>query len=307
MEPAGARTKGAHDRWRVGAARAESGGGSVGAARAASGARQRVRGSVGAARADSGYGDAALGDPLPPRPTPCPHPAYCADYKFAVIDKQSSPPMAYKDLVPVGSALLIGATSFGLGAIYGNWPYDVETLFRYDPTGQSFERSLAHYLVWANAPPYVHYTLHAVMALGLIGCFVKLYKPDPDATYFEYGSLGLFVLAIIIYLTNLRTGLYSCVHQNWGEVDMKTGLNVMAALQIMIVVVLAGVLVLQGGLYYATWYDAKLKADFLRREAEHAAEPVVVAEEVVVVEEVPVATATGAKPKSKAKKTTKKA
>lgn len=176
--------------------------------------------------------------------------------------------VAYADIVPIGTALIIGATSFGLGAVYGNWPYDMKTLFNLDPTGEIFERSLNHYLQWANAPAYVHYTLHGVMVLGLIGCLIKIYKCDPDALYFEYGTLGLFVLAIIIYLTNLRTGLYSCIYGNWGEVDMPTGINVMAASQVMIILVLFGILFLQAGLYYANWFDAKLKREFLQQEAE---------------------------------------
>ncbi|CAH2354180.1 secretory component protein Shr3p [[Candida] railenensis] len=175
--------------------------------------------------------------------------------------------IAYKDIVPIGTGLIIAATSFGLGVIYGNAPYDQATLFQYDPSGQNFERSLAHYILWANTPMYVHYVLHGVFVLGLIGCFIKLYKPNDEATYFEYGTLGLYVLSFIIYLTNLRTGVNSCLYDSWGEVDMPTGINVMAASQIMIVLVLVGVLTMQGGLYYATWYDEKIKKEFLEQEA----------------------------------------
>ena len=113
---------------------------------------------------------------------------------------------------------------------------------------------------------YVHYTLHAVGLLGLIGHFIKLYKPDEDAKYFEYGSLGLFMVGVVIYLTNLRTGVNSCLVGQWGDVDYQTGINVMAASQVMIIFVLLGVLLLQGGLYYAQWYDNKLKEEFYRQE-----------------------------------------
>lgn len=176
--------------------------------------------------------------------------------------------MAYSDVVPVGTALIIGATSFALGVVYANLPYDVFTLWIKDESGQAFTRSLNHYRTWAIAPPFVHYVLHGVIALGMVGCFIKLYKPQPDSVYFEYGTLGLIVLATVIYLTNLRTGINSSYVGEWGEVDMPTGINVMAASQVMIVIVLVGVLVLQGGLYYAEWYDAKLKAQFFAEEAE---------------------------------------
>ena len=182
--------------------------------------------------------------------------------------------MKYKEVVPIGTALIVGATTFGLGVIYGNWPYDLDTLWRHSVT-DGFDKSLAHYQTWGNAPMYIHYTLHTVGFLGLVGHFIKLYKPDEEAKYFEYGSLGLFMIAIIIYLTNLRTGVTSCLSGQWGDVDYKTGLNVMAASQVMIILVLVGVLVLQGGLYYAQWYDEQLKLEFYeneRREAAAAAE-----------------------------------
>lgn len=179
--------------------------------------------------------------------------------------------MAYKDLVPVGTSLIIAATSFGLGVVYANLPYDLNTLWIHDNTGAAFNASLAHYALWASAPAYVHHILHGVAGLGLIGCFIKLYKPLEDAKYFEYGTLGLFMVAIIIYLTNLRVGVASAVSGQWGDVDMPTGINVIAASEVMIVIVLSGVLLLQGGLYYAQWYDEKLQARFFKEQAEEEA------------------------------------
>ncbi|ABN66084.1 predicted protein [Scheffersomyces stipitis CBS 6054] len=179
--------------------------------------------------------------------------------------------MAYKDIVPVGTGLIIAAASFGLGVVYAQWPYDLNTLWKHDETGAAFDLSLAHYTLWAQSPNYVHHVLHFVMGLGLIGSFIKLYKPKGDAKYFEYGSLGLLMVAIIIYLTNLRIGVNSCLTGQWGDVDMNTGVNVIAASEAMIVLVLVGVLTLQAGLYYAEWYDEKLREDFFKKEAEAAA------------------------------------
>lgn len=178
--------------------------------------------------------------------------------------------MAYKDLVPVGTALIICATSFGLGAIYGNLPYDFYTLWSYEEGG--FDRSLAHYQAWGNAPMRVHHILHGVALFGLLGCFIKLYKPHPEVKYFEYASLGLMMVGIVIYLTNLRIGVNSALVGEWGEVDMPTGINVVAASQFMAVVALVGVLVLQGGLYYAEWYDNKIQREFLEKERAKEAE-----------------------------------
>lgn len=174
--------------------------------------------------------------------------------------------MAYSDIVPVGTGLVIAAASFGLGAAWGNLPYDIDTLWRQAPGG--FEASLVHYAKWSEAPKKVHYILHFVIALGLIGSFIKLYKPHEDAKYFEYGSLFMLTAGIVVYLTNLRIGSQSCVSGQWGEVDRNTGINVIAASQVILILALTGVLVLQGGLYYAEWYDRKLKEEFYKQEAD---------------------------------------
>lgn len=176
--------------------------------------------------------------------------------------------MAYSDLVPVGSALIIGATSFALGAIYGNLPYDYGTLWTY--ADGSFEKSVAHYQAWATAPMRVHHIMHGVIFLGLVGCFIKLFKPHPDVKYFEYGTLGMMMVAVVIYLTNLRVGVNLALSGEWGDVDYKTGINVVAASEFMMVVVLFGVLVLQGGLYYASWYEKKIQTEFIANEAKKA-------------------------------------
>lgn len=212
--------------------------------------------------------------------------------------------MAYADLVPVGTMLSVGAACFGLGVIYGNLPYDYYTLWL--PEREAIGRSIAHYSAWANAPPRVHYILHFVMFLGLSGCFIKMFKPHPEAKYFEWGTLGALMIAIMIYFTNLRIGINSCLTGIWGDVDEITGVNVMAASQFMMAVVLFGVVVLQGGLYYAQWYESTIQAEFLQKEREAA---IAAAKRAEGVEEDPVedsASTTGAKAAktSKSKKRT---
>lgn len=210
--------------------------------------------------------------------------------------------MAYLDIVPVGAVLAMCAASFGLGAVYGNLPYDYYTLWL--PNREAIAISVAHYALWANAPRRVHHILHVVMALGLCGCFIKLFKPHPEAKYFEWGTLAAIMVAIMIYFTNLRIGVNSCVTGQWGDVDEITGVNVMAASQFMIAVALFGVLVLQGGLYYAQWYENKMRKEFLKNEAaQEAAEIEQISQTEMEKEKkqaASTATTTGAK-KSKAK------
>ena len=100
-----------------------------------------------------------------------------------------------------------------------------------------------------------------------------MYKPSDDTKYFEYGSLALFLVAVLIYLTNLRTGLGSVLTGAWGEVDMKTGINVMAASQFMIFLLLLGVLVFQCGLYYALWYEKKIQTAYLNAQEQNEESP----------------------------------
>lgn len=220
--------------------------------------------------------------------------------------------MTYAEILPIGTALATCAASFGLGVIYANLPYDYHTLWL--PDRDAVARSVAHYATWANAPRKVHYILHGVMFLGLCGCFIRMFKPHPEAKYFEWGTLGAMMVAIMVYFTNLRIGVNSCVTGIWGDVDEFTGINVMAASQFIMAVALVGVFVLQGGLYYAQWYEKKIQDEFYRneREAEISAKKAEDAEKTETKESADnvqkaenaqdSATASGAKPKSKTSK-----
>ncbi|KAH3675956.1 hypothetical protein WICMUC_002252 [Wickerhamomyces mucosus] len=168
--------------------------------------------------------------------------------------------LKYKDLLPIGSALIIAGTFFFLGLLAGNLPYDFKTLYT-QASDADFDNSLKHYQTWAQIPTVALHLLHSFIGLGFIGILIKLYKPSEDAKYFEYGSLLFYVIAFCIYLTNLRTGAESAVIGEWGEVDYKTGINVIAASEAMIAFLLLGVLLLQGGLYYGEWeFQQRLEA-----------------------------------------------
>lgn len=189
--------------------------------------------------------------------------------------------LTYRELVALGNGFIIGATCFGLGAIYGNFPYDYATLWAGAPSPEAFEALLAHYVKWGNVPRFVYHMLHFVVGVGLLGLFIKLYKPTGDAKLFEYGSLFLFMVGVIIYLTNVRTGVNAAVAGEWGDVDAYTGVNVIAASEVMAVVALIGVLVLQGGLWYANWENRTIQEKYAAAEAaaagatpEKAPEPV---------------------------------
>jgi hypothetical protein len=163
-------------------------------------------------------------------------------------------------------------TFFFLGLLFGNLPYDIHTLYTYDATEEAFNNSLRHYQTWANIPAAGIWVLHSLIGLGFIGCFIRLYRPSEETKYFDYGSLLLYVVAVCIYLSNLRTGADSAVHGEWGEVDQNTGINVIAASTAMIIFVLGGIVMLQIGLYYGEWEFQQRLTQFNQEEAERLAQ-----------------------------------
>ncbi len=108
-----------------------------------------------------------------------------------------------------------------------------------------------------------------MMALGFIGIFIKLYKPDDSNTLFDGGSLLLIVVSVVVYIANIRVGMNSAIYDTWGDVDQNTGVNVIAASEIMVVFLILGIFGLQFGQFWAEREDRKIRAKF---EAEEKAE-----------------------------------
>lgn len=148
---------------------------------------------------------------------------------------------------------------------YSNWSYDYFTLWQ-QPVDAAFERSLAHYQNWYNMPMFFHHVHHLCAVLGLIGFFFKLYKPSESNKLFDGGSLFLYMVGIVIYLTNLRRGGASAVAREWGEVDEHTGINIIAASQVLIVLTFLGVIGLQVGQYWAEIEDSKIAIKAMEEE-----------------------------------------
>jgi hypothetical protein len=111
-----------------------------------------------------------------------------------------------------------------------------------------------------------------VIAVGLLGFFIKLYRPSESNKLFDGASLMLYVCGIIIYVANIlkgmrviASGMYD-VELVQGEVAVGGGgsevplgrddsLRVMAASNTILALVLVGVLVLQAGQWYAERKD----------------------------------------------------
>ncbi|QPG73009.1 hypothetical protein FOA43_000313 [Brettanomyces nanus] len=208
--------------------------------------------------------------------------------------------ISYQQLLPIGSLMMISTCSFMLGIFFADWPYDYYTLWDSSHGEEFFTKALDHYKTLATQPTVIISSLAGIMSIGFIGSFIKIFKPSEDTKYFEYGSLIALVSAVCIYLTNVRTGQMSALFGEWGEVSQNVGLSVIAASQVMIVVLLLGVVVLQCGLFYAEYSDYKAKTDFYMKE---------LGEQFISAEEAkqrgskskPSETKTKSKPKSKPK------
>ncbi|KAK9480149.1 Shr3 amino acid permease chaperone [Lipomyces japonicus] len=166
------------------------------------------------------------------------------------------------------TSLILCSTSFLLGILFVNWTYDHKTLWTKDPVESSFENSRQHYALLATAPVIMLRVFHIVIGFALLGFVLKLYKPSESNKLFDGGSLVLFMAGLVTYLTNIRNGLVSILDGDWGEVDEKTGINVLAASEVIIAIALIGVLTLQVGQYYAERQDDLERENFDREERE---------------------------------------
>jgi hypothetical protein len=130
--------------------------------------------------------------------------------------------------------------------------------------------------------------------LGLAGLILKLYKPSESNMLFDGGSLVLYMVAVIVYITNIVKGLRIVTEGKYGIVNLEemtqdqrdeinlagfdrdTGntvlgrednLKVLAASNTILALVLVGVLVLQAGQWYAERSDDRERGKIAEDEA----------------------------------------
>lgn len=140
-----------------------------------------------------------------------------------------------------------------------------------------------HLKLLHDSPNIVVRILHIVTAIGLLGLVFKLYKPSESNMLFDGGSLVLYMIAIVIYLTNIVKGLRIVTAGHYGEglqgtdKDVDTGndvlgrednLKVLSASNTILALVLVGVIVLQIGQWYAERADEKERAKVTAPAAE---------------------------------------
>ena len=114
-----------------------------------------------------------------------------------------------------------------------------------------------------------------MIILGLAGFLAKLalYSPSESNYLFDGASLILYLIALVMYGTNLVQGLRIVESGSYGEeVGRVDTLKVMGATQTMMALVLLGVLVLQTGQWYAEWKEVEEEKRVEREKRERERE-----------------------------------
>ena len=169
------------------------------------------------------------------------------------------------------------ATSFFLGILFSLFPYDYPVLWTRNPSPpEAFAVLENHLLFLYNSPPLISRILHIVIGTGLLGFFIKLYRPSESNKLFDGASLMLYMCGVIVYVTNIVKGMKTIASGEYtaelvegelavGVKGVEAGmeaplgrddsLKVMSASNTILALVLVGVLVLQAGQWYAERKD----------------------------------------------------
>ena len=147
---------------------------------------------------------------------------------------------------------------------------------------------LENHLKFLHAsPPVIPRILHTVIATGILGFLIKLYKPSDSNMLFDGASLVLYMCGIIVYLANIVKGMRvitsGVYDRELVEGELAVGvkgveagveeflgrddsLKVMAASNTILALVLVGVLVLQAGQWYAERKEGQEVEDQIARK-----------------------------------------
>jgi len=165
------------------------------------------------------------------------------------------------------------ATSFFLGILFSLFPYDYPLLWTATPPPDTYFATLETHLQFLHASPaIIPRILHIVIAVGLLGFLIKLYRPSESNMLFDGASLVLYMCGVIVYMANIVKGLRVISSGKYDtelvEGELAVGvkgvpageekplgrddsLKVLAASNTILALVLMGVLVLQAGQWYA--------------------------------------------------------
>lgn len=186
--------------------------------------------------------------------------------------------------------LILCPTSFFLGILFSQFPYDYPLLWTAAPTADSYLPFLETHLKHLHqAPPLIPRILHIVIGVGLLGFITKLYKPSESNMLFDGASLVLYMIGVIIYIANIVKGLRVVSSGDYGKelvegeavvrgmlggvegeqpLGKEDSLKVLAASNTILALVLVGVLVLQAGQWYADSKEGQEIAEMRKERKE---------------------------------------
>lgn len=168
----------------------------------------------------------------------------------------------------LASLVIVASTSFALGIVFTNWSADHDVLWiSNDPTVESINASELHYILLAKCPRIMHIFLNCVVGVGIIAHLAKLYRGQEYNVLFDGASLVLYMIGVILYGSSSMTGIRSIRDGEYGDLSKADSLRVLAASHVILAVVLIGVLILQGGGWYA---ERALQREILELEAREA-------------------------------------
>ena len=156
--------------------------------------------------------------------------------------------------------------------LFSSFPYDYPLLWTSSPLASTFLTDLETHLRFLHAsPPIIPRILHILIVIGFAGFLLKLFKPSEANLLFDGASLVLYVVGVIVYVTNIIRGLRLITRGVWDEVPLVEGeevigredsMKVLAASNTILALVLLGVLVLQAGQWYAERRERDERAQF---------------------------------------------
>ncbi|KAI9840223.1 MAG: hypothetical protein M1837_001851 [Sclerophora amabilis] len=174
--------------------------------------------------------------------------------------------------------LILCPTSFFLGMLFSSFPYDFPVLWTSAPASEGYYDMLEQHLRFIHSSPaIIPRILHIVIAVGLLGFIIKLYKPSEANMLFDGASLVLYVCGVIVYVANIvkgfrivSAGAYDEAPHGAGTdpqiLDRVDSLRVISASNTILALVLVGVLVLQAGQWYAERKEKEEVAEMMQRE-----------------------------------------
>ncbi|KAH7364294.1 putative secretory component protein SHR3 [Rhexocercosporidium sp. MPI-PUGE-AT-0058] len=176
--------------------------------------------------------------------------------------------------------MIIGPVFFFLGMLFSSFPYDYPLLWTSEATPAAYYDQLEIHLKFLHAsPPIIARILHIAITIGFVGFFIKLFKPSEANLLFDGASLVLYLIAVVVYITNIVKGLRIVTMGIYGvpegDTDIAIGredsLRVLAASNTILALVLVGVLVLQAGQWYAERKDLDEAIKYEKEQEEKAA------------------------------------